>query len=105
LQKLAKKFKFIREVRGEGLMVGVDLACDGSAYVEECLKRGVIINCTHGHVLRLLPPFIVNAAQVKQFLRVLGKVLKETPHPKVEPVAAPSVPDAATGAMAQAAPR
>jgi acetylornithine/N-succinyldiaminopimelate aminotransferase len=103
LQKLAKKFKFIREVRGEGLMVGVDLAHDGSAYVEECLKRGVIINCTHGHVLRLLPPFIVNAAQVKQFLRVLGKVLKETPYPKAEPVAAPSVPDAATGAMAHAA--
>jgi len=105
LQKLARTFKFIREVRGEGLMVGVDLTCDGSAYVEECLKRGVIINCTHGHVLRLLPPFIVNAAQVKQFLRVLGKVLKETPHPKVEPVAAPSVPDAATGALAHAAPR
>jgi acetylornithine/N-succinyldiaminopimelate aminotransferase len=105
LQKLAKKFKFIREVRGEGLMVGVDLACDGTAYVDECLERGVIINCTHGHVLRLLPPFNVSAAQVKQFLRVLGQVLKETPHPKVEPVAAPSVPDSLSGALAQAAPR
>lgn len=104
LQKLVKKFKFIREVRGEGLMVGVDLMCDASAYVEECLKQGVIINCTHGHVLRLLPPYIVNAAQVKQFLRIFGKVLKETPHPKVEPVAA-SVPGAKAGAMAQAAPR
>jgi acetylornithine/N-succinyldiaminopimelate aminotransferase len=105
LQKLARKFKFIREVRGEGLMVGVELAHDGNAYVEECLKRGVIINCTHGHTLRLLPPFIINAAQVKQFLRLLSKVLKETPYPKAEPAAAPSVPDEATGALAHAAPR
>jgi acetylornithine aminotransferase/acetylornithine/N-succinyldiaminopimelate aminotransferase len=104
LQKLARKFKFIREVRGEGLMIGVDLTCDGTAYVEECLKQGLIINCTHGHILRLLPPFNVNAAQVKQFLRIFGKVLKETPRPKVEPVAA-SVPDATAGTMAQAAPR
>jgi acetylornithine/N-succinyldiaminopimelate aminotransferase len=105
LQKLAKRFKFIREVRGEGLMIGVDLAWDGTAYVEECLKQGLIINCTHGHTLRLLPPFIVNAAQVKQFLRIFGKVLKQIPHPKVEPVAAPSVPDATAGTLAQAAQR
>jgi len=73
---LARKFKLIREVRGEGLMIGVELDIDGAPIVEEALRQGVIINCTHGRVLRLLPPFTVRAAQVKQFLRKMKTILQ-----------------------------
>jgi predicted acetylornithine/succinylornithine family transaminase len=76
LEKLARKFKFIRKVRGEGLMIGVELDIDGAPIVEEAFRQGVIINCTHERVLRLLPPFTVRSSQVKQFLRKLKKILE-----------------------------
>ncbi len=68
LTALAKKFDFIREIRGEGLMIGVELSIDGAPFVAEALQRGLLINCTHDFTLRLLPPFIVTKAQVREFL-------------------------------------
>jgi acetylornithine aminotransferase/acetylornithine/N-succinyldiaminopimelate aminotransferase len=74
LEALARKYNFITEIRGEGLMIGVQLRIDGAPLVEEALKQGVIINCAHETTLRLLPPFIVTAAQVKQFLKTMDAV-------------------------------
>lgn len=74
LQKLASKFPFITEVRGEGLMLGVQLDIPGGPIVDEALNQGAIINCAHEKTLRLLPPFIVTAAQVKQFLKKMDSV-------------------------------
>jgi acetylornithine aminotransferase/acetylornithine/N-succinyldiaminopimelate aminotransferase len=81
LKKLAAKFDFIREVRGEGLMLGVDLDVEGAPYVAEALKQGLLINCTHDHILRLLPPFILTAQQVKEGLSKLESVLAKTERP------------------------
>ncbi len=81
LKKLAAKFDFIREVRGEGLMLGVDLEVDGAPYVAEALKEGLLINCTHEHTLRLLPPFILTAQQVKEGLSKLESVFTKTERP------------------------
>jgi len=81
LKKLAAKFDFIREVRGEGLMLGVDLDVDGAPYVAEALKEGLLINCTHEHTLRLLPPFILTAQQVKEGLSKLESVFTKTERP------------------------
>ncbi len=75
LEKLKSKFNFVKEVRGEGLIVGMELTIDGAAIAQEALKRGVIINCTHERVLRFLPPFIVTSKQIKDFLGVLQSVL------------------------------
>ncbi|MGH9706474.1 MAG: aspartate aminotransferase family protein [Candidatus Acidiferrales bacterium] len=75
LEKLAARFDFIREVRGEGLILGVDLAVDGAPFVQEALRRGLLINCTHDHILRLLPPFIVTKADVSEFLKKMEVVL------------------------------
>ncbi|MGH9792051.1 MAG: aspartate aminotransferase family protein, partial [Candidatus Acidiferrales bacterium] len=75
LARLAANFDFIREVRGEGLMLGVELAVDGNEYARQALKRGLIIHCTHDHVLRLLPPFIITAKDVKEFLARFELVL------------------------------
>jgi acetylornithine aminotransferase/acetylornithine/N-succinyldiaminopimelate aminotransferase len=95
LEKLAKKFDLIREVRGRGLMLGVDLSVDGAAYVTEALKRGLIINCTHDHILRLLPPFIVTAKQVDEFLKKFEAVLAKAKPAAPQPAAAPKAMAAA----------
>lgn len=84
LEQLAAKFEFIREVRGEGLMIGLELSVDGTAYVGEALRRGVIINCTHERTLRFLPPFIVSTRQVAEFLEKMEVVLAKTPRREAE---------------------
>jgi len=75
LEKLAAHFDFVREVRGEGLIVGTDLSVEGAPFVEEALRRGLLINCTHEHILRLLPPFIIRARDVAEFLAKFETVL------------------------------
>jgi len=94
LKKLAVKFDFIREVRGEGLILGLDLDVDGAPYVAEALKQGLLINCTHEHILRFLPPFILTARQVKEGLSKIESVLAQTERPAKSP-AAPSATAAA----------
>lgn len=75
LEKLAARFEFIREIRGEGLIIGVDLTVEGSPFVQEALGLGLLINCTHEHILRFLPPFIIRAKEVAEFLGKFEKVL------------------------------
>jgi acetylornithine/N-succinyldiaminopimelate aminotransferase len=75
IEKLAKKYSFIKEVRGEGLMIGVELTVDGAPFVTEAMNRGLLINCTHDYTLRLLPAFIINAKQVREFLAIFEQVL------------------------------
>jgi acetylornithine/N-succinyldiaminopimelate aminotransferase len=79
LAKLAAKFDFIREIRGEGLMLGIDLSVEGAPFVTEAMNRGLLINCTHDHTLRLLPPFIVTRAQAREFLSMLESVFVTSP--------------------------
>jgi acetylornithine/N-succinyldiaminopimelate aminotransferase len=79
LTSLAAKFGFIREIRGEGLMIGVELSIEGAAFVSEAMRRGLLINCTHDFTLRLLPAFIITRAQVREFLRLFELVLATTP--------------------------
>jgi acetylornithine aminotransferase/acetylornithine/N-succinyldiaminopimelate aminotransferase len=75
LAKLATKFDFIREIRGEGLIVGIDLSIEGGPLVKDALRRGLLINCTHEHILRLLPPFIISRSDVTEFLSKFERVL------------------------------
>jgi acetylornithine/N-succinyldiaminopimelate aminotransferase len=72
---LAKKFSFIREVRGEGLIIGVELSIEGAPFVTEAMNRGLLINCTHDFTLRLLPPFLITKMQVRDFLHTFESVL------------------------------
>jgi acetylornithine/N-succinyldiaminopimelate aminotransferase len=90
LEKLAARFDFIREVRGEGLILGVDLSVEGAPFVEEALRRGLLINCTHEHILRLLPPFILRAKDVAEFLKKFETVLVKAPRTKTETPAQPA---------------
>jgi acetylornithine aminotransferase/acetylornithine/N-succinyldiaminopimelate aminotransferase len=85
LETLAARFDFIREVRGEGLMLGVDLTIDGAPIVQEALRRGLLINCTHDHILRLLPPFIIGRREVAEFLEKFETVLARTSRSASQP--------------------
>jgi acetylornithine/N-succinyldiaminopimelate aminotransferase len=78
LASLSEKFPFIREIRGEGLIVGVELSIEGAPFVAEALKQGLLINCTHDFTLRLLPPFLITRAQVREFLKTFASVLATT---------------------------
>jgi len=101
LKKLAANFDFIREIRGEGLMLGIDLDVEGAPYVAEALKQGLLINCTHDHILRLLPPYILSAQQVKEGLLKMESVFTTTERPaKSQPV-----PSTTAAALALAAAR
>ena len=75
LKKLQKDFKFIKEVRGLGLMIGIELDRPGAKIVNECLNRGLIINCVQNNILRFLPPLNVTDAQMNRALKILGKTL------------------------------
>ena len=79
LEKLQQRFNFIREIRGEGLMLGADLTVEGAPIVEEALRQGLIINCTHEHILRFLPPFIIAAKHVREFLKKLESAMAKAP--------------------------
>jgi acetylornithine/succinyldiaminopimelate/putrescine aminotransferase len=105
LEKLARKFDFIRTIRGEGLMVGLELAVDGNEYVRQALQHGLVINCTHDRVLRLLPAFVVKSSQIQEFLQKLEVVLAKTPRPKETSQSMPQTADGKTQAMAAAGTR
>jgi acetylornithine/N-succinyldiaminopimelate aminotransferase len=110
LEKLQERFDFIREVRGEGLILGLDLSIEGGPIVEAALRQGLIINCTHEHILRFLPPFVIRAKQVQEFLSTLSKVLAKAPRKAWEPHQAKQTHDTSrteetAGARAQAAAR
>ena len=84
LARLAGKFDFVREIRGEGLMLGMELSMEGAPYVQRAFRRGLLINCTHDRILRFLPPFIIRARHAKKFLAKLEIILATTPRPKLE---------------------
>ncbi|MFA6032384.1 MAG: aspartate aminotransferase family protein [Myxococcota bacterium] len=72
---IAAKNPIVKEVRGAGLMVGMELTVPGKPAVAAMLDRGFIINCTHDTVLRFLPPYIVTVGQIDEMTGVLAGVL------------------------------
>ncbi|OGX24844.1 MAG: acetylornithine aminotransferase [Omnitrophica WOR_2 bacterium RIFCSPHIGHO2_01_FULL_48_9] len=76
LGELQKKFHCIKEVRGLGLMIGVELTGEGKGIVEACFERGLIINCTHGNVLRIMPALNVTRKQINRALHILEESIK-----------------------------
>ena len=65
----------IKEVRGMGLLLGMELTIEGRGIVNECLEHGAIINCTAGNVLRFVPPLIVQEAHIDELCAILEPIL------------------------------
>jgi acetylornithine/N-succinyldiaminopimelate aminotransferase len=76
LQDLQRKFPFIREVRGQGLMIGVELGFPGKQLVLDAIEQGLLINCTHETVLRFLPPYISTEKEIDRAVAILKRVFK-----------------------------
>jgi predicted acetylornithine/succinylornithine family transaminase len=77
LNELARKHGFVKEVRGFGLMLGMELAVPGKQIVLDAMAEGLLINCTHETVLRFLPPYIVTEKEVDQAVKTLGKLFSK----------------------------
>jgi len=77
LCELAGKHAVIREVRGAGLMWGIDLHVDATPFVQAALRRRVLINRTADTVIRMLPPYVISSAEVTEALGQLDAILTE----------------------------
>lgn len=75
LDELRGKYDFIKEIRGMGLLIGVELSVDGKQIVDGCQEKGLLINCVGGNVLRFIPPLIVSSTEVKQAVSILDEVM------------------------------
>jgi len=76
LNKLQSKYSCIKEVRGKGLIWGLELDRPGAEIVTKCLEEGLLINCTNSTVLRLLPPLIVTAEEIDQAVAIMEKTFQ-----------------------------
>jgi len=97
-EALQSQLPIVRELRIQGMMIGVDLSIPATPAVAKCMERGVLVNATHDTVLRLLPALNVTAAEVEEACDVIGEVLREM---AAEADAADAVADA-TDAVADA---
>jgi len=78
LEKIAKKLSVVREVRGKGLMIGMELNVPCRPVVLEMLDKGYLINCTAEKTLRFLPPLIVKKKEIDGMIKTLFNVLSKT---------------------------
>ena len=71
LIELKSKYDFIKDVRGMGLMAGLELDFPGKDIVKLCQDRGLLINCTQDKILRFLPPLIINRQDIDKAVGIL----------------------------------
>ncbi len=76
LESLRLKFPIMKKIRGEGLMVGIELEHEGASIVAGCMERGLLINCTAGTVLRFLPAMTVTRQEIDRAIEILEEALE-----------------------------
>lgn len=77
LAELMGRYPFIHEVRGRGLMLGMELTVPGAGIVTRCREEGLLINCIGGKTLRFVPPLIITLEDIERAMVILTKVLDE----------------------------
>jgi acetylornithine/succinyldiaminopimelate/putrescine aminotransferase len=82
LTELARRYSFVKEIRGHGLMIGVDLDFSGKQLVLDGMKEGILFNCTHDTVLRFLPPYILTEQDVDRAMAALSRLFKNAKPPE-----------------------
>jgi acetylornithine/N-succinyldiaminopimelate aminotransferase len=75
LEELKKRHACIKEVRGLGLIIGVELDRPGAPVLEACMQKGFLINCAQEKVLRFVPPLVVTKKEIDQLIEALDAVL------------------------------
>ena len=78
LQTLKKKYSVITDVRGRGLLIALEFKRDiAEAVMYGCLERGLVINLLKPNLLRIIPPLIINKADIDAGIQILDGVLSE----------------------------
>ncbi len=76
-EELKEKNPMIKNIKGKGLMIGVELDVeDASAIAEECVKEGLLINCTQKNILRVMPPMTVGKEDIDMAIDKLARALE-----------------------------
>jgi acetylornithine/succinyldiaminopimelate/putrescine aminotransferase len=78
LEEMKKEFpSIIADVRGMGLLVGMELTRDGAPLVKACMEKGVLINCTAGNILRFMPPLIITEKDIDHLVDILEQIFDQ----------------------------
>ncbi|RLF48266.1 MAG: acetylornithine/acetyl-lysine aminotransferase [Thermoplasmata archaeon] len=73
LEKLKKKYDFIKRVKGMGLMLAVELEMDGKEFYKKCLEKKLLLNCTHGNVIRIMPALTVKKKEIDEAVEIMDE--------------------------------
>lgn len=76
LNLLKDKYAAIKEVRGQGLMIGVEMGKGAKTAVQRCLDKGLLVNCTHETVLRIMPALTVTEKEINKAMGILDEVIR-----------------------------
>lgn len=77
LQQLLAGYDFVKEIRGKGLMIGIELDRPAPTLVQDALTQGVVLNVTAETVIRLLPPLIISKSEIDQLCQTIQQLLKD----------------------------
>lgn len=80
VEAMKKEHPVIIEVRGKGLLLGIELSIEGKPIQEACQERGVLINCVQSKVLRLVPPLNITYDEINHALEIIGQALGMVTH-------------------------
>jgi len=76
LHELKSRSSIVKEIRGRGLIIGMEISIDGPQIVNACMDRGLLNNCTSGNVLRFVPPLTITEKDVDAAVAILGEVIE-----------------------------
>jgi|Deesub1362A_J573_1020465.scaffolds.fasta_scaffold00663_7 predicted acetylornithine/succinylornithine family transaminase len=77
LRRIKREFpSIVADIRGKGLLIGMEITKNGGPIVERCAERGVLINCTGGNVLRFTPPLTITEREIDRLIEVLENVFE-----------------------------
>ena len=74
---LKSRYQFINDIRNKGLMLGIELNIKGADIVQECMRKGLLINCTAEKVLRFLPPLNLSKSEIDEAIEIFEKVIRK----------------------------
>ncbi len=77
LQELKDKYPAVNKIKGLGVMLAIELDREGAGLVDVCTKKGLLINCTHGNVIRVMPSVAVTVQEIDEGIAILDAAIAE----------------------------
>ena len=75
LSVLHQHHAVVKEIRGYGLMLGLELAIAGAPLIKDFMEKGFLVNCVQDNVLRLAPPLVITQSEIDAFIECLDTLL------------------------------